>query len=167
MDDVLERNIPKFIPSLAFSIARKRSTTSKTIKPPGKNWPRAFEKRQRAYQVSKSIFRHASKAWNTMVSGNWAESNMSEISLPDDSCDVFNIIMFIAHWQFDKLPATLTPRSLVDIALMSDKYDLGHLLRAVAEQKNWLQPYKDNSGAWASDINLQDFTHYNEFRVYG
>ncbi len=35
----------KFIPSLAFSIARKRSTTSKPIKPPGKNWPRAFEKR--------------------------------------------------------------------------------------------------------------------------
>jgi hypothetical protein len=35
----------KFIPSLAFSIARRRSTTSKPIKPPGKNWPRAFEKR--------------------------------------------------------------------------------------------------------------------------
>ena len=35
----------KFIPSLAFSIARKRSTTDRPIKPPGKNWPRAFEKR--------------------------------------------------------------------------------------------------------------------------
>jgi DDE superfamily endonuclease len=28
----------KFIPSLAFSIARQRSTTVKAIKPPGKNW---------------------------------------------------------------------------------------------------------------------------------
>ena len=35
----------KFIPSLAFSVARQRSTTDKPIKPPGKNWARAFEKR--------------------------------------------------------------------------------------------------------------------------
>ena len=37
----------KYIPSLAFSIARRRSTgtTDDPIKPPNKNWPRAFEKR--------------------------------------------------------------------------------------------------------------------------
>lgn len=35
----------KFISSLAFSLARQRSTTTKPAKPPGKNWPRAFEKR--------------------------------------------------------------------------------------------------------------------------
>ena len=35
----------KFIPALAFSIARQRSTMNKTVKPPGKNWARAFEKR--------------------------------------------------------------------------------------------------------------------------
>ena len=35
----------KYIPSLAFVIARRRSTTGVTIKPPGKNWPKAFEKR--------------------------------------------------------------------------------------------------------------------------
>lgn len=34
----------KFLRSLAFSIARKRSTNVPT-KPPGKNWPQAFEKR--------------------------------------------------------------------------------------------------------------------------
>lgn len=34
----------KFIGSLAFSIARRRST-KKSTKPPGPNWPRAFEKR--------------------------------------------------------------------------------------------------------------------------
>ncbi len=33
----------KYIPSLAFSLARQRSTT--TDKPPGKNWARGFEKR--------------------------------------------------------------------------------------------------------------------------
>ena len=37
----------KFIPSLAFSVARQRSsvTTDISIKPPNKNWLRAFEKR--------------------------------------------------------------------------------------------------------------------------
>ena len=34
----------KYLPSLAFSIARRRSTT-KVIKPPNKNWAQAFQKR--------------------------------------------------------------------------------------------------------------------------
>ena len=38
----------KFIRSLAFSIARQRSTTDKAIKPPGKNWPQGFVKRHPA-----------------------------------------------------------------------------------------------------------------------
>jgi hypothetical protein len=35
----------KFLLSLAFIIAGRRSTSQKAIKPPGKNWPQAFEKR--------------------------------------------------------------------------------------------------------------------------
>jgi len=35
---------------------------------------------QKAYQVNKGVFRHASKAWDAMISGNWAESDMSEIA---------------------------------------------------------------------------------------
>ena len=35
----------KFLPSLAFTIARRRATKNHPVKPPGKNWPRAFEKR--------------------------------------------------------------------------------------------------------------------------
>jgi hypothetical protein len=38
----------KFLPSLAFSIARQRSTTDKAIKPPNKNWPQGFSKRHLA-----------------------------------------------------------------------------------------------------------------------
>jgi hypothetical protein len=34
----------KLIPLLAFRIARRRSTVTNAIKPPGKNWPRAFER---------------------------------------------------------------------------------------------------------------------------
>ncbi|KAH8723334.1 hypothetical protein GQ44DRAFT_563996, partial [Phaeosphaeriaceae sp. PMI808] len=35
----------KYIPTLAFSIARRRSPASRANKPPGKNWPQAFGKR--------------------------------------------------------------------------------------------------------------------------
>jgi hypothetical protein len=35
----------KFLPSIAFSIARQRSSTNKPSKPPGKNWAQAFQKR--------------------------------------------------------------------------------------------------------------------------
>jgi len=41
----------KFIPSLAFSIARQRTATDKSIKPPGKIWAKGFKKR---YSVLKS-----------------------------------------------------------------------------------------------------------------
>jgi hypothetical protein len=37
----------KFIPSLAFSITRRRSTGIQSIKPPGRNWVQAFEKRHK------------------------------------------------------------------------------------------------------------------------
>ena len=37
----------KCLPALAFSIARQRST-NKAAKPPGKNWPRGFQKRHLA-----------------------------------------------------------------------------------------------------------------------
>jgi hypothetical protein len=39
----------KCLPSLAFSIARQRSTTNKATKPPGKNWLRA----------SRSVIQHS------------------------------------------------------------------------------------------------------------
>ncbi|PQE27728.1 pogo transposable element protein [Rutstroemia sp. NJR-2017a BVV2] len=35
----------KFLPSFAHSIARQRSTTNTSIKPPNKNWAQAFQKR--------------------------------------------------------------------------------------------------------------------------
>ncbi|KAK3216205.1 hypothetical protein GRF29_8g2550851 [Pseudopithomyces chartarum] len=41
----------KYLRSLAFSIARQRSTKNKSIKRPGKNWPRAFEKRHPELQA--------------------------------------------------------------------------------------------------------------------
>ncbi len=44
MAEIGQRVRIKHIPSLAFSVARQRST-NKSPKPPGRNWARAFEKR--------------------------------------------------------------------------------------------------------------------------
>jgi hypothetical protein len=44
----------KYLRSLAFIIARKRSSMNKVVKPPGKNWPKAFEKRHSAL-VSRKV----------------------------------------------------------------------------------------------------------------
>jgi hypothetical protein len=35
----------KYIPSIAFSVTRHRSPTNRSVKPPGKNWARFFERR--------------------------------------------------------------------------------------------------------------------------
>src|ERR1700722_526556 len=35
----------EFLPSLAFRIARRRTSTDRAIKPPNKNWAQAFERR--------------------------------------------------------------------------------------------------------------------------
>jgi hypothetical protein len=43
----------KFIRFLAFSIARQRSTKTQPIKPPGKNWPKAFAERHPELQARK------------------------------------------------------------------------------------------------------------------
>jgi len=43
----------KYIPSLAFIIACQRSITEVAIKPPGKNWPKAFKKRYSELHLKK------------------------------------------------------------------------------------------------------------------
>ncbi|KAH7090248.1 hypothetical protein FB567DRAFT_438069 [Paraphoma chrysanthemicola] len=112
---------------------------------------------QKAFQVNKGSVRHASSVWGAMLSGDWAESGMSEVAFPDDSCYAFQIVLEIAHLQFAKLPESLTQKQLIDIAKLADKYDLGQVLPAVVEFKKWLQPYKDSAGHWPTDTDFQDF----------
>jgi hypothetical protein len=53
MAEVGQRVRIKYIPSLAFSVARQRSTNI-LPKPPGRNWPRAFEKRHPELRARRS-----------------------------------------------------------------------------------------------------------------
>ncbi|KAF2844031.1 hypothetical protein T440DRAFT_410947, partial [Plenodomus tracheiphilus IPT5] len=43
----------KYIPTLAFTIARRRSPASRPNKPPGKNWAQAFGKRHPEIQAKR------------------------------------------------------------------------------------------------------------------
>ncbi|KFZ25297.1 hypothetical protein V502_00221 [Pseudogymnoascus sp. VKM F-4520 (FW-2644)] len=65
----------KFVPSLAFSIARQRSTTDKAIKPPNKNWPQGFSKRHPALKSRRvramDWKRHDNNIYNKIT--NWFE----------------------------------------------------------------------------------------------
>ena len=67
----------KYIPSLAFSIARQRSNvttdtdTTNPIKPPGKNWARGFEKRHPELKARKvkamDWKRHEKNIYNKII----------------------------------------------------------------------------------------------------
>jgi hypothetical protein len=61
----------KYLSSLAFSIARQRSTTNKTIKRPGKNWPQGFEKRHPVLKSRRvraiDWKRHESNIYNKII----------------------------------------------------------------------------------------------------
>ncbi|KFY30724.1 hypothetical protein V493_01714 [Pseudogymnoascus sp. VKM F-4281 (FW-2241)] len=65
----------KLIRSLAFSIARQRSTTDKAIKPPGKNWPQGFVKRHPALKAKRlramDWKRHDNNIYDKVI--NWFE----------------------------------------------------------------------------------------------
>ncbi|KAF2829988.1 hypothetical protein CC86DRAFT_178345 [Ophiobolus disseminans] len=117
---------------------------------------------QKAFRVNKGSLRNASSVWAAMLNGNWAESGMSEISFPEDSSYAFEIVLRIVHLQFKEVPGSLTPRQLLLIAGLADKYDLSPLLHATVEYKKWLAPYRGSGPGWPANIDLQDFTLITE-----
>jgi hypothetical protein len=74
----------KYIPSLAFSIASKRST-NRPPKPPGRNWPRAFEKRHPELKARKvralDWDRHPNNIYDKMV--EWFKIIGDVLQAPD------------------------------------------------------------------------------------
>ncbi|KAL6710838.1 hypothetical protein ACN47E_007895 [Coniothyrium glycines] len=112
---------------------------------------------QKAFRVSKSSVRHASTVWSSMLNGQWAESDMSEIGFPDDSCDAFQLVLQIAHWQFETLPKTMSRPDLLEMAVLGDKYDLEKILHAAAQAKGWIPPRGPTSSNWPADADLQDW----------
>jgi hypothetical protein len=74
----------KLIPSLAFSLARRRPTT-KATKPPNKNWPQAFARRhpELKQRTTRAIDwnRHDNNIYDKIT--QWFEVIETELSRPD------------------------------------------------------------------------------------
>lgn len=66
---------------------------------------------QKAFRVNKGSMRNMSDVWSKMLTCEWAESKMTEIDFPDDSCKSFQIVLEVAHFRVAGLPDALTSRS--------------------------------------------------------
>ncbi|KAB5531432.1 hypothetical protein GE09DRAFT_1228231 [Coniochaeta sp. 2T2.1] len=97
-------------------------------------------------KVYSQCLRTGSKVFNSMLGPTWSEgkglSSLSppEIPLEEDDADALRTIFFVLHHRNREVPAssTLTPSDILNIAVMSDKYDLAVALEYVRLQ--WLKP---------------------------
>lgn len=66
--------------------------------------------------------------------------------MPDDDVEAFLLVLRIAHMRFNELPkkGALTLESLVDLAVICDKYDRAHIVRPFPDHNNWAQPWFAN-----------------------
>jgi hypothetical protein len=114
-------------------------------------------KGQKAFQVNKDSFRNISAVWTKMMNGKWAEGDQSEICLPGNSRDAFHIVLQIAHFQLSKLPEKLSREELVDLAVLTDKYQLENAIMMAFKLKRWTKPHRQACMPQPLDAVLQDF----------
>lgn len=104
------------------------------------------------YVVDSRAVSRASSVWRAMLNGAFAESNRPApdsnkkwtVELPDDDPEPMLIILNIIHNHFDKVPrgSEMGIDPLYDLSVLTDKYDLTHLLHPWAEQ--WTAPVRDS-----------------------
>ncbi|KAF1916941.1 hypothetical protein BDU57DRAFT_498082 [Ampelomyces quisqualis] len=112
---------------------------------------------QKAFQINKGSFRNVSPVCAKVLSGKWKESNFSKIDFPEDNCNAFLIMPQIAHFQFHQLPANLSVSGLVELALLTDKYELSNEVCIGLDMKKWLQSYHKPGAVWPPNTSLQEF----------
>ncbi|KAI1863262.1 uncharacterized protein JN550_009788 [Neoarthrinium moseri] len=101
------------------------------------------------YRVCPRALARAAKFFQTLLYGPWAEGKRPDgdwvVELPEDKPSVVVQILLVVHSQFDKAFADGSGvkhgglAALYDVAVLSDKYDLVHLLRP------WLPRLKGES----------------------
>lgn len=107
---------------------------------------------------SSSSLSQASPVWNKMlgppvpvlsirrIDGGYNDMREKEIDLSDDSGEALLILLRIAHCQFSKVPASLESKTILDMAVLCDKYDCVGLVNPwlnlwlVNEQKECSKP---------------------------
>lgn len=116
---------------------------------------------QTAFQVNKGTLRHASEVWNKSLTGPWGarHKDQSEIKFLDDSPWAFEQVLRIAHWQISKLPLQLTIAELKSLAELTDKYDLGSLMKMALDSSRWLHPVRYNIWRqWPAQSSFREWT---------
>ncbi|KAJ4397602.1 hypothetical protein N0V93_001835 [Gnomoniopsis smithogilvyi] len=106
---------------------------------------------KQTFVVCSKALSRASKPFKTMLYGPYAESKpVSQttspewtVALPDDNPDALAVLLNIVHGIFDKVPATLDRGQLFRICVLTDKYDMTHILRPWARQ--WMEPFLQRS----------------------
>ncbi|KAH6842654.1 hypothetical protein B0I37DRAFT_382490 [Chaetomium sp. MPI-CAGE-AT-0009] len=84
---------------------------------------------QRRMRVQSLFVKTASPVLNAMLRPNFkeghrlAQTGSAEIELPEDDADAIETILNIIHGRNDKVPDTLGPDELLQVAIAVDKYD--------------------------------------------
>ncbi|KAK8859641.1 hypothetical protein PGQ11_010375 [Apiospora arundinis] len=96
------------------------------------------------FRVCSRTMARASPVWKKLLFGGFAESKPKEgewkVTLPEDSPQAMSTLLGIVHAKFDAVPrpnGRITLTELYDITILTDKYDLAHVLKPWASM--WLQ----------------------------
>ena len=86
---------------------------------------RDFDDEWRTLVVSSSAMCLASPVWRAMLNPNshFKEAERQEVEFPDDDLDALLIVLRVAHLKFRELPESVSFDGLVNLAVISDKYD--------------------------------------------
>ncbi|OJD38598.1 nuclear pore protein [Diplodia corticola] len=98
-------------------------------------------KQQKCFVVSSKAMRLACAPWRVMLApdGPFLEAQkigQKELSFPDDDAAPLTTLLHIAHLNFDKVPQNMTFRSLLSLAVLTDKYGATRLVRPWI--KSWI-----------------------------
>ena len=87
----------------------------------------------------------ASPVWRAMLNpkSHFREAERQEVEFPDDNLDALLIVLRVAHLKFRDLPKSLSFDGLVNLAVVSDKYDTVGIVRPWLPQ--WLAPWYKES----------------------
>ncbi|KAK1770178.1 hypothetical protein QBC33DRAFT_313487 [Phialemonium atrogriseum] len=96
----------------------------------------------------------ASAVWKKMLNGPFLESRPRDgewiVELPEDDYKALTLVLNILHFRFDRIPdpTTLTVDELFNLTILTDKYDLAHLLRP------WVRPLSGSLLSQDHDLRL-------------
>lgn len=114
---------------------------------------------RRRLRVSSIFVKNASPVLKAMLGPKFKEGHQLtqrdevEIPLPDDNAEALEIVLTTIHGHNDKVPTTLSPTSLLRIAITVDKYDcynpLAFVIRVWHESACSSVRASNGKGMWA------------------